>query len=372
VRVLHVVHSDAFAGVERHVARLARAQAAHGDQVVVVGGDVPRMRTTIDDPTVQVLPAGSLRDVVRTLRRAAPGADVVHAHMTSAEVAASLARVTVRTTTPVVATRHFARTRGSGPAAGLTAAVARHPVRAQIAISRYVADHVDGESVVVHPGIDDRPDAPRAADRDRTVLLVQRLEPEKRTDLGVLAFAASGLHHDGWRLVVAGDGSQRDDVEALVAREGLREHVDLLGARDDVDDLMRRAAILLAPCPIEGLGLSVLEAMANALPVVAAAAGGHLETLDGLDPLALYPSTDIARAGTHLTQLAQDPERRDAYGEAARTVQRTRFTPQSQVEGTAAVYRGVIPAGDHPRPATNQPPHPATRQPLHPDRSPTT
>ncbi|MFF2622075.1 glycosyltransferase family 4 protein [Oerskovia jenensis] len=355
MRVLHVVHSDAFAGVERHVARLARAQSSHGDQVVVVGGDAPRMRATVDDPTVRVLPAGSLAQVVRTIRATAPGADVVHAHMTSAEIAASLAGATVRGLPPVVATRHFARPRGSGPAAGLTAAVARRPVRAQISISRYVADHVDGDSVVVHPGIDDRPAAPDAAARGRSVLLVQRLEPEKRTDLGVLAFAASRLHDDGWRLLVAGDGSQRADLEALAAREGLTGHVQFLGARSDVDDLMRRAAVLLAPCPVEGLGLSVLEAMSNALPVVAAEAGGHLETLAGLDPLALYPSTDVARAGEHLARLARSPARRDAYGEAARTVQRTRFTPAAQVEGTAAVYRDVVRPG--------RPPHDERRSP---------
>ncbi|MEK8227833.1 glycosyltransferase [Oerskovia sp. M15] len=207
----------------------------------------------------------------------------------------------------MVATRHFARPRGSGPAAGVTAAVARRPVRAQIAISQYVADHIDGDSAVVHPGIDDRPEGVGAAGRDRSILLVQRLEPEKRTDLGILAFAASGLPADGWRLVVAGDGSQRGDLETIVAREGLGEHVELLGARSDVDALMQRAGILLAPCPVEGLGLSVLEAMANALPVVAAGAGGHLETLGGLEPLALYPPTDIARAGEHLAVLAASP-----------------------------------------------------------------
>ena len=342
MRVLHVVHSDAFAGVERHVARLARAQAAQGDQVVVVGGDVPRMRATVDDPTVRVLPATSLAQVVRTIRATAPGADVLHAHMTSAEVAASLARPTLRGMPPVVATRHFARPRGSGPAAGLTAAVARRPVRAQISISRYVADNVDGPSVVVHPGIDDRPTAPAAAARDRTVLLVQRLETEKRTDLGVLAFAASRLHDDGWQLLVAGDGSRRADLEALAARAGLGDHVRFLGVRSDVDDLMQHAGLLLAPCPVEGLGLSVLEAMSNALPVVAAAAGGHLETLGGLDPLALYPSTDVDRAGEHLAVLAASASRRDAYGEAARAVQRTGFTLHAQVENTAAVYRDAL------------------------------
>lgn len=344
MRVLHVVQSDAFAGVERHVARLARAQSAHGDQVVVVGGHRARMVETVDDASVRVLPAGSLGRVVRTLRAASRGADVVHVHMTSAEIAAALASVTSRGLPPVVSTRHFARTRGSGPAAGLTALVARAPVRAQISISQYVADHVDGGSVVVHPGIEDQPDGPGAADRARSVLLVQRLEPEKRTDLGVLAFAASGLHELGWQLLVAGDGSQRPALEELVAHEGLGEHVQLLGARSDVDELMRSAAVLLAPCPVEGLGLSVLEAMSNGLPVVAAGAGGHLETLAGLDPLALYPPTDVERAGESLSVLAASTARRDAFGTAARAVQRSRFTPLSQVEGTTAVYRTVLQA----------------------------
>jgi len=342
VRVLHVVQSDAFAGVERHVARLARAQAASGDRVVVLGGHVGRMIETIDDTSVHVLPAGSLGQVVRTLRGTARGADVVHVHMTSAEIAAALASLVSPRLPPVVSTRHFARPRGSGPAAGLTAVVARTPVRAQISISQYVADHVDGDSVVVHPGIDDRPDGPGAAERDRSVLLVQRLEPEKRTDLGILAFSASGLRDHGWQLLVAGEGSQRSRLEDLVAHEGLGEQVRFLGSRSDVDELMRRAAVLLAPCPVEGLGLSVLEAMSNGLPVVAAGAGGHLETLAGLDPLALHPPTDVVQAGANLATLAASTTRRDAYGEAAREVQRARFTLRSQVEGTAAVYRTVL------------------------------
>ncbi|MEK8227834.1 hypothetical protein NKG05_19675 [Oerskovia sp. M15] len=67
-----MVQSDAFAGVERHVARLARAQAAHGDQVVVVGGDVAQVTATIDEPAVRVLAAGSLTQVVGTIRAVAP------------------------------------------------------------------------------------------------------------------------------------------------------------------------------------------------------------------------------------------------------------------------------------------------------------
>lgn len=342
MRILHAVRSDGFAGVERHVARLARAQAAAGHRVVVVGGDPEQMRATLQVAAVDVHPARSTLDVVRALRRLATGADVLHVHMTAAEVAATVAAAATRAFPPVVTTRHFAGRRGSGRAGRLIAALARRRVTAQVSISRYVADHVDGDSVVVHPGVEDRPDGRTAGERSRVVLMVQRLESEKRSDLGLRAFAASGLAEEGWELHVAGDGSQRSVLESLCTELGVDSHVRFLGARTDVDQLMADAGLLVAPCPVEGLGLSVLEAMAGGLPVVAASAGGHLELLEGVDPLTLYPPYDTAVAGRHLAALARDPARRDAVSAAARTVQRTSFTPHAQVAGTDAVYRSVV------------------------------
>ncbi|MFD4994016.1 glycosyltransferase family 4 protein [Cellulosimicrobium cellulans] len=342
MRILHAVRSDGFAGVERHVARLARAQSAAGHDVAVVGGAPEGMRATVGDPTVPLLPAASTGDVVRALRRHGAAADVVHVHMTAAEIAAAVAARTTRGLAPVVSTRHFARRRGTGARGRLVAAVASSSVRAQIAISRYVAEHVEGASVVVHPGVDDRPDGPRATERDAVVLVVQRLEAEKRTDLALEAFAASGLGGRGWRLEVAGDGAQRTALEDLSRSLGIAGVTSFLGARDDVDVLLGRAGLLVAPCPVEGLGLSVLEAMASGLPVVASAAGGHRETLGGIDPLTLYPAQDAVAAGRALVALATDPARRDACAAAGRAAQRERFTPAAQVAGTDAVYRTVL------------------------------
>lgn len=342
MRILHAVRSDGFAGVERHVARLARAQSAAGHDVAVIGGAPDGMTTTIADPTVPLVPATTTGDVVRALRASAAAADLVHVHMTAAEVAAAVAARTTRGFPPVVSTRHFARTRGTGARGHLVAVVAASAVRAQISISRYVAENVEGESVVVHPGVDDRPDGRTAAARDDVVLVVQRLEAEKRTDLALEAFAASGLARRGWRLEIAGDGAQRGPLEDLAAALGIAGTTTFLGARGDVDALMERAGLLVAPCPVEGLGLSVLEAMASGLPVVASSAGGHRETLEGIDPLTLYPPLDPDAAGRSLAALADDPTRRDACASAGRVAQRERFTPAAQVDATDAVYRAVL------------------------------
>lgn len=352
MRIVHAVCSDAFAGVERHVARLAGAQATGGDEVLVIGGAPASMPAALG-PGVRHLPAASVRDVGTHLRLWAPHADVLHVHMTAAEVAATwvgLPRPGSGRFPPVVSTRHFARTRGSGATKLVTAAAARHRVAAQISISQYVADHVDGPSVVVHPGVDDRPDGRPAALRDRTILMVQRLEAEKATDVGIEIFTRSGLSDQGWRLVIAGDGAQRQRLEALAVDAGVGAWVDFLGMREDTPALMAGAGVLLAPCEVEGLGLSVLEAMAEGLPVVAAASGGHLETLAGLDRDALYPATtapvpgqaELAEAARRLAKLAQDEPRRDVYATQARQAQRRRFTPAAQASGTRAVYEEVL------------------------------
>ena len=339
MRVLHAIRSDAFAGVESHVARLARAQLAAGDEVVVVGGDPDRMKAA-SGGGVRTLPAATVTDVLTTVRRWAARADVVHAHMTAAEIACATALVGVGT--PLVVTRHFARDRGSNPVSAAAAAGAARRVDAQIAISHYVAETIDGASVVIHPGVDSTTTSPASCDRDRVVLVAQRLEPEKDTDTALRAFAQSGLASQEWRLVVAGDGAERPALTALAEELGIADATRFLGHRSDVPDLMDRAGLLLAPCRIEGLGLTVLEAMAAALPVVAVGAGGHLETVGTVEGAALHPPGDAGGAGALLAALATDRERRDAYAAALQAVQRALFTPAHQAQETANVYREVV------------------------------
>lgn len=341
MRVLHVIHSDAFAGVERHVAQLAGAQAARGDQVVVIGGDQARMSAE-SAPGVVHLPATSAWATLRAVRAAARGRpDVVHAHMTVAEAASVVALV--GTGIPVVATRHFGQVRGrNGLARVVTGLVARR-IAAQIAISQFVARRVEGQSVVVHPGVPEQPDALPASDRDRRVLVVQRLEAEKATDDALRIFARSGLADLEWRVEVAGSGSELERLEQLARDLGIAPHTSFLGHRTDVVELMRRSGVLVAPCPVEGLGLTVVEAMAAGLPIVAAAAGGHLETLGGVRGAVLYePGTGLDEAARGLRGLAEDGHLRDESARELQRVQREHFTLSRQAELTESVYRGVL------------------------------
>ncbi|MCD2441023.1 glycosyltransferase family 4 protein [Agromyces sp. SYSU K20354] len=343
LRILHAIRSDGFSGVEQFVLRLACAQAGDGHAVAVIGGDPERMREGLDEVGVPHTPAASTSDLFRAVRRLAPGVDVVNTHMTAADVgtvgALGFRRRSRRPA--IVATRHFAKPRGRlGPIP--IGVLVRHAIDAQISISTAVANAVDGPSTVVHSGIEPRPLAD-AAQREHVVLMAQRLQPEKRTDIGIRAFAASGLAGGGWILEIAGIGPERDSLGALAASLGLEDSaVRFLGYRTDLPAVMDRAGLLIAPCPVEGLGLTLLEAMAGGLPVVAAGAAGHLDLLAGLDPRAAFAPDDVDEAAAHLRSLAADEAGRTALALAARGRQQRDFSLRAQADGTDAVYRSVL------------------------------
>lgn len=342
--IVHAVRSDGFAGVEQFIVRLAAAQQEGGARVRVIGGDPARMSAALAGTGVGFLPARGSLGVRRALRAVRADADVVNVHMTAAEAAAALA-FGRRRRPAVVATRHFAQPRRRRATVHMNTVAAR-VVDAEIAISRAVAAEIGVPSTVVHTGLPETGPATESAGprppREGIVLVAQRLEAEKATDVAIDAFAASGLAADGWQLWIAGEGARRAELEAQVARLGLTDTTRFLGYRADVAALMARAQILVAPCPREGLGLTVLEAMQAGLPVVAAAAGGHRDLLDGLEPDVLFPPGDAAAAAARLRELAADAAARDRLADAARERQCSAFSLDAQVAGTEAVYRAAV------------------------------
>lgn len=337
MRVVQAVRSDGFAGVERHMAVLARALAALGHEVHVLGGRSQDMAAALRGSGARHTSADTTADVVRALVRLRH-ADVIHTHMTAAEVAALTSRPLVRL--PVVSTRHFAGRRLAGSPLRPAAPLIMRGLAAQTAVSHFVASAVDGKSTVIHPGVE--PVSGRSDPRTRVVLLAQRYQREKEGRIALRAFAESGLGPQGWQLLVAGRGTQRPELGAEVSDLGISAHTELLGHRPDIGTLMMRSAMLLAPCRVEGLGLTVLEAMARGLPVVAAGAGGHLETVGSASSRYLFRPGDHVRAASLMRELAADPEAAAAYGRRLQQVQRDSFTPAAQAARTAALYEKVL------------------------------
>ena len=334
-RVVHVVCSDGFAGVERYVTYVAPALARRGVEVVVVGGPQAAMRRELGPAGVPHEPAGTTLEAVRRLLRRGR-VDLVHAHMTAAELAAVVASAVTRS--PVVVTRHFAARRGRSPAGRLAALAIERVVRREIAISSFVAAATGRPSVVVPNAV---PSRPAVAPVGRTVLMAQRLEDEKDGDVGIRAWEASGLGKRGWRLVVAGEGSLATALRALAEDVGVAGSVDFVGRQEGLDALLAGSAALLATARAEPFGLSVVEAMAAGVPVVASAAGAHLETVGSCATTWLFPPGDVAACAERLVGLADDETLRADYGRALREAQRRHFDLDDHVERLLEVYDSV-------------------------------
>jgi glycosyltransferase involved in cell wall biosynthesis len=234
----------------------------------------------------------------------------------------------------LVVTRHFAARRGSSPAGRLARPVIARGVDVQIAISRFVADSIDGPSTVIHNGVHPStdPDAPRS----NAVVVMQRFEREKQTTTALQAWSASGLAARGWRLELYGRGAEGDALLSLTRRLGMAGSVDFRGFVDDPRARLARASIMLATAPAEPFGLSVVEAMAEGTPVVAADGGAHRETL-GADGEFFAPG-DAAACAELLVRLADSPERRGDLGARLRERQRAGFTITANVDRLEKVY----------------------------------
>ena len=117
-------------------------------------------------------------------------------------------------------------------------------------------------------------------DSEEILLLhVSNYREGKRVPGLIEAFRIIADSHPNAHLAIAGDGSERAEVEKRIESLGLRENVTLLGVRSDIRELMCCSDVFLLFSNVEGMPLTVIEAMACGLPVVATPVGGTPELL---------------------------------------------------------------------------------------------
>ena len=262
----------------------------------------------------------------RATRRAARDADLVHAHWL---LTAAVARFAGK---PFVVTLH-----GSGSAGRFSDVelARRHPrlvrallrpAAAVISVSETVAAPVRaaGVDAVVIPNGVRVPDEVGPPAEPPEVLYVGRLSPEKNVD--TLMEAVGDLN-----LVVAGDGPLRARVPKAL---GAVPHAE-------VERLLERASVVVAPCEREGFGLAAAEALAFGRPVVAAAGGALLELVDDEETGLFVPPRDAHALRAAVERLLGDRELRERLGREAHERARDRFGWDAVIERTLQVYDAV-------------------------------
>ena len=143
------------------------------------------------------------------------------------------------------------------------------------------------------------------------------------------------------RFVIAGEGELRAALERQIKDHHLEKHVMLLGFRPDVLSLHKAFDLFVMSSVTEGLGTSLLDAMACEKPVVATNAGGIPEVvLEGTTGL-LVPPRDHAAMAAAIVRLLKDPALRDRMGAAGLRVVREKFSAERMVQDTLKVYQAV-------------------------------
>jgi glycosyltransferase involved in cell wall biosynthesis len=144
------------------------------------------------------------------------------------------------------------------------------------------------------------------------------------------------------RVLLFGKGPLQAELEADITRRALGDIVFLAGFRNDLPKWLGGLDILAHPADMEGLGVSLLQASAAAVPIIASRAGGLPEAVvDGLNGL-LIPRGDSAALTAALRRLLDDPALRRQMGAAGRARILAEFSVDAMVSGNLAIYNAVL------------------------------
>jgi glycosyltransferase involved in cell wall biosynthesis len=182
------------------------------------------------------------------------------------------------------------------------------------------------------------------APEDRLVGTLGRLdEPKKGLRTFLAAAARVAAAEPRARFVLIGDGPARQELERRAASLGLRERVRFHGEVEDPERLLPGLDLLAQPSLWEGFGLSVVEAMAAGVPVVASRVGGIPEAARDESEAVLVPPGDATRLAEAMVSLLRDPARAARLGAAGRRRALEEFSLERLVEETAALYDTLLP-----------------------------
>jgi glycosyltransferase involved in cell wall biosynthesis len=211
-----------------------------------------------------------------------------------------------------------------------------------------------GRVQVLHNGIDPVPAvtppvAPALPWREPgTVLLgcFGRLSPEKGLPVVLQAMALLQERCPQAHLLIAGDGPQRGELEALADSLGLARRVHFLGFREDARALMGAVDVVVHAPAYEGFGLVVLEAMAAGKPVVVNdAPGGITEIVQAEETGLVVPLGSAPALADTLQRLVADPQARERLGRQGALRFQTRFTAGRMAGAVAGLYERCLGTG---------------------------
>jgi glycosyltransferase involved in cell wall biosynthesis len=166
----------------------------------------------------------------------------------------------------------------------------------------------------------------------------------KRTDDVLLAFRALRDRGVDARLVMVGDGPDRDQVERRAHELGVVRETLFLGYQEQVARFFGAFDVFVLPSANEGTPVTAIEALAAGRPVVATRVGGIPDVVREGEDGFLVAQGDVGALADRLEQLATDPALRERMGESARSRVRRRYSVGRLVDDVDRLYRSLLEA----------------------------
>jgi glycosyltransferase involved in cell wall biosynthesis len=361
VRVLEILATGTNGGAQEHLyGLLGRMDRERYDVSVVAlsNGSAVRKLAKLDVPVLVIdEPDDDLAVELLAEHMALLAPEVVHEHMYRAEVIGTRAvlRLAERgyPRPYVVSTVHSSRIRSGEDREALrelTPSMDRL-VAVSRAIVAKIAEERGGLAPVslVYNGVDlDRYDHQEPCctlheeygmePGAQVVGVVARLEPEKGHPTLLEAWPAVLRACPSTYLLIVGEGSRRDALEAQARELRIAHRVVFTGRRDDIPAVTAALDVAVLPSYREAQGLTILEAMALSRPVVASNVGGIPEMVeDGVTGL-LVPPRDAPALATAITRLLRDHPLADTLAKAGHDLVHDRFCIQLMVNAIESIY----------------------------------
>jgi glycosyltransferase involved in cell wall biosynthesis len=358
MRILHVDSERPWRGGQNQVLLLMRRQRARGDEPQLAAPPDAELlrRARAEGFPVHPVPMRGTWDVPSALALAAihrdQRPDVVHWHAARAHALGALASLLTPGPARVLSRRVIFPVRRS-PGSRLLYAL---PIDRIAAISEAVRDAlvrsgVDAAKIDVVPSGIELPPPRDPAERvglrralgcdgeDVVAITVAALGEGKGHRELLRALETAAARAPRLTLWIAGEGPLRPELESMARALGAR--VQFLGFRADIHSLLHAADVFCLATRSEGLGSSILEAMAAGLPVVATRVGGVPEVVDDQRTGILVPLDDSAGLSEALVRMAGDRCLREEMGTAGHS-RAAAFSADRTAEGTNRVYRTAL------------------------------
>ena len=146
------------------------------------------------------------------------------------------------------------------------------------------------------------------------------------------------------KFLIVGDGPIRKEMEELTVQLGLEGQVTFLGVRKDVPELLSIMDLFVLPSLNEGMGMSLVEAMAMGLPVIATQVGGVPEVVTDGKTGILVPAQDSTALAKAIVRLAKDAKLARELAQAGHERAHSAFGAEAMVDRISAVYQELLTA----------------------------